>query len=156
MERIASFSVDHTKLPVGMYLSRTDFGDIDTYDVRMKAPNAGEYLSTGAAHTFEHLFATYARNSRFGPHVVYIGPMGCRTGCYLLVKGLPRVDAIALAREAMEFVRDFTGEIPGAKLEECGNYQDHDLPAAKRVAAEMAETLRGWTEEQLQYAAYLA
>lgn len=155
MERIASFSVDHTKLPVGMYLSRTDFDDIDTYDVRMKVPNSGDYLSTGAAHTFEHLFATYARNSRFGPHVVYIGPMGCRTGCYMLVKDLPRQDAIALAHEAMEFVRDFTGEIPGAKLEECGNYQDHDLPAAKRVAAEMAETLRGWTVEQLQYAAYL-
>lgn len=82
MERIASFCVDHTKLGRGMYLSRQD-GDVLTWDIRMKKPNHGDYLSTGAAHTLEHLFATYARNSQYKDGVVYVGPMGCRTGFYL-------------------------------------------------------------------------
>ena len=81
MERIASFCVDHTKLDRGMYLSRQD-GDVLTWDIRMKRPNHGDYLSTGAAHTLEHLFATYARNSAFQDSVIYVGPMGCRTGFY--------------------------------------------------------------------------
>ena len=83
MERIASFCVDHTKLDRGMYLSRQD-GDVLTWDIRMKKPNQGDYLSTAAAHTLEHLFATYARNSAFQDGVIYVGPMGCRTGFYLL------------------------------------------------------------------------
>ncbi len=87
MERIASFCVDHTKLGRGMYLSRQD-GDVLTWDIRMKKPNHGDYLSTGAAHTLEHLFATYARNSQYKDGVVYVGPMGCRTGFYLLTRGL--------------------------------------------------------------------
>ena len=82
MERIASFCVDHTKLDRGMYLSRQD-GDVLTWDIRMKKPNQGDYLSTAAAHTLEHLFATYARNSAFQDGVIYVGPMGCRTGFYL-------------------------------------------------------------------------
>ena len=87
MERIASFCVDHTKLDRGMYLSRQD-GDVLTWDIRMKKPNHGDYLTTGAAHTLEHLFATYARNSAFKDSVIYVGPMGCRTGFYLLTRGL--------------------------------------------------------------------
>ena len=83
MERIASFCVDHTKLDRGMYLSRQD-GDVLTWDIRMKKPNQGDYLTTGAAHTLEHLFATYARNSAYKDGVIYVGPMGCRTGFYLL------------------------------------------------------------------------
>lgn len=86
MERIASFCVDHTRLDRGMYLSRQD-GDVLTWDIRMKKPNQGDYLSTGAAHTLEHLFATYARNSRYQDGVIYVGPMGCRTGFYLLTRG---------------------------------------------------------------------
>ena len=93
MERIASFCVDHTKLDRGMYLSRKD-GDVLTWDIRMKKPNQGDYLTTGAAHTLEHLFATYARNSKFKDGVIYVGPMGCRTGFYLCQRGgmrqLPR------------------------------------------------------------------
>ena len=85
MERIASFCVDHTKLDRGMYLSRQD-GDVLTWDIRMKKPNQGDYLSTAAAHTLEHLFATYARNSAFQDGVIYVGPMGCRTGFYLPAK----------------------------------------------------------------------
>lgn len=85
MERIASFCVDHTKLDRGMYLSRQD-GDVLTWDIRMKKPNQGDYLTTGAAHTLEHLFATYARNSAVKDGVIYVGPMGCRTGFYLQLK----------------------------------------------------------------------
>lgn len=86
MERIASFCVDHTRLDRGIYLSRQD-GDVLTWDIRMKKPNQGDYLSTGAAHTLEHLFATYARNSQYQDGVIYVGPMGCRTGFYLLTRG---------------------------------------------------------------------
>ena len=93
MERIASFCVDHTKLDRGMYLSRQD-GDVLTWDIRMKRPNHGDYLSTGAAHTLEHLFATYARNSAFQDSVIYVGPMGCRTGFYLLTRGLTPAEAL--------------------------------------------------------------
>ena len=100
MERIASFCVDHTKLDRGMYLSRQD-GDVLTWDIRMKRPNHGDYLSTGAAHTLEHLFATYARNSAFKDSVIYVGPMGCRTGFYLLTRGLTRdMDLPAAKAEA--------------------------------------------------------
>ena len=89
MKRIASFEVDHDILTKGMYLSRKD-GDVVTYDIRMKVPNAGDYLSDGAMHTFEHLFATYARNSAYSDQVVYVGPMGCRTGFYFLVRDAAR------------------------------------------------------------------
>ena len=95
MERIASFCVDHTKLDRGMYLSRQD-GDVLTWDIRMKKPNQGDYLSTAAAHTLEHLFATYARNSAFQDGVIYVGPMGCRTGFYLLTRGLTPAQALEL------------------------------------------------------------
>ena len=96
-QKIASFTVDHTKLQKGMYTSRID-GDVVTYDIRMKRPNQGDYLSCGAMHTFEHLFATYARNSRYKDGVIYVGPMGCRTGFYLLVRGLTQQEAIDLVR----------------------------------------------------------
>lgn len=151
MERIASFTVDHDKLQKGMYISRIDHGDIVTYDIRMKVPNQGDYLSTGAAHTFEHLFATYARNSAFKDSIIYIGPMGCRTGCYLVTKGLPHADAIKLVQESMAFVEAFEGEIPGMARKECGNYLDHDLPGAKAISADMGKVLAGWTEDMLVY-----
>ena len=92
MERIASFCVDHTRLERGMYLSRQD-GDVLTWDIRMKKPNQGDYLTTAAAHTLEHLFATYARNSAVKDGVIYVGPMGCRTGFYLLTRGLTPAQA---------------------------------------------------------------
>lgn len=152
MKKIASFTVNHDKLEKGMYISRVD-GDVVTYDIRMKKPNAGDYLADGAMHTFEHLFATYARNSRFTDSVIYVGPMGCRTGFYLLLRdNVSKSDAIALVKESFAFIKDFTGEIPGSKREECGNYLDHDLAGAKAVAADMVKVLENWKEEDLKYA----
>lgn len=151
MKQIASFTVNHDKLEKGMYLSRID-GDVVTYDIRMKKPNGGEYLTNGALHTFEHLFATYARNSRFAESVIYVGPMGCRTGFYFLLRdSVSRAEAIALVQESFAFIRDFEGEIPGSKRWECGNYLEHDLPGAKAVAEDMLRVLKNWTPEQLQY-----
>ena len=110
MERIASFCVDHTKLDRGMYLSRQD-GDVLTWDIRMKKPNQGDYLSTAAAHTLEHLFATYARNSAFQDGVIYVGPMGCRTGFYLLTRGLTPAQALELTVESFRFMAAFEGAV---------------------------------------------
>ena len=103
MKRIASFEVNHDKLKPGMYTSRID-GDITTYDIRMVYPNAGTYIEPAAGHTFEHLFATYARNSRFADHIIYCGPMGCQTGFYFLVRDMQPADAIALVQESMAFI----------------------------------------------------
>ena len=151
MERIASFTVNHDILKKGMYISRID-GDVVTYDVRMKNPNQGDYLSTGGMHSIEHLFATYARNSRFADSVIYVGPMGCRTGFYLLVRNtMSHREAIELVRESMQFIADFEGEMPGGRREECGNYLDHDVPQARAVAADMLKVLKNWKEEDLKY-----
>ena len=109
MKKIASFTVNHDTLEKGMYISRID-GDVVTYDIRMKKPNGGDYFSMSAAHTVEHLFATYARNSKFGENIVYVGPMGCRTGFYLLTRDcISHKDAITLVKESMAFIRDFEG-----------------------------------------------
>jgi S-ribosylhomocysteine lyase len=151
MKKIASFTVNHDTLEKGMYISRID-GDVVTYDIRMKKPNGGDYLSMSAAHTIEHLFATYARNSTLAQHVLYVGPMGCRTGFYFLVRDtMSHAQAITLVQESMAFVRDFEGEIPGNKKEECGNYLDHDLAGAKSLGAEMCEVLKNWQEKDLIY-----
>ena len=152
MERIASFCVDHTRLERGMYISRVD-GDVVTYDIRMKKPNQGDYLANGALHTIEHLFATYARNSVYGPGVIYVGPMGCRTGFYLLTRGLSHADAIRLVQDSFRFMADYAGDIPGASEIECGNYREQDLPGANREARAMLPVLKEWTEERLQYEA---
>ena len=151
MQKIASFTINHDTLEKGMYISRID-GDVVTYDIRMKKPNGGDYFQMSAAHTVEHLFATYARNSAFGKDIVYVGPMGCRTGFYLLVRDtLSHENAIKLVQESMAFVRDFEGEIPGSKKEECGNYLDHDLAGAKELGRDMSAVLQSWTVADLQY-----
>lgn len=150
MERIASFCVDHTTLDRGMYLSRQD-GDVKTWDIRMKRPNYGDYLSTGAAHTLEHLFATYARNSAYSSGVVYVGPMGCRTGFYLLTRGLTDAQVLELTVDSFCFMAGFEGEIPGASEVECGNYLDMDLPAARAEAAAMLPVLEALHPDQLHY-----
>ena len=150
MDRIASFCVDHTVLNRGMYLSRRD-GDVITWDIRMKRPNQGDYLSTGAAHTLEHLFATCARNSAFRDAVLYVGPMGCRTGFYLLTRGLTDAQALQLATDCFRFMAHFEGAVPGASAVECGNYRDMDLSAAKREAAAMLEVLQGWSAGKMRY-----
>ena len=152
MKKIASFEVDHRKIDVGMYISRVD-GDIVTYDIRMCKPNGGVYLPTPAMHTIEHLFATYARNSAYGQGVVYVGPMGCRTGFYLLLSGdYESRDIIPLMVEMWEFIRDFTGEIPGACAKDCGNYLDMNLPMANYLAKRyLDEVLYEIPEDRLVY-----
>ncbi|MBO7690098.1 MAG: S-ribosylhomocysteine lyase [Clostridia bacterium] len=152
MRRIASFSINHDVLTEGMYVSRID-GDVITYDIRMKRPNQGDYVSNPALHTFEHLFATYARNSRFSDSVIYVGPMGCRTGFYFLMRDdVSKADAIALVQESFAFIADFEGDIPGATRKECGNYLEHDLEGARAVAQDMLDVLRDWTPEDMTYA----
>lgn len=150
MKKIASFSVNHDKLKKGMYVSSID-GDVVTYDLRMKVPNAGDYLSNGALHTFEHLFATYARNSALSDSVIYVGPMGCRTGFYLLTRGLTPAEALSLTVESFRFMAAFEGDVPGASEVECGNYRDMDLPAAKAEAAAMLPVLEALTADELHY-----
>ena len=151
MKKIASFTVNHDLLEKGMYLSRID-GDVVTYDIRMKKPNGGDYLCMSAAHTFEHLFATYARNSEYGGSVIYVGPMGCRTGFYFLVRNeVSHAQAIELVKNAMAFIRDFKGENPGNSSVECGNYLDHDLVGAKALGEDMAKVLASWQEKDLEY-----
>ena len=151
MKKIASFTVNHDVLEKGLYISRID-GDIVTYDVRMKKPNGGDYLQNAAMHTFEHLFATFVRNTQYAENIIYVGPMGCRTGFYLLVRDtVSHSRAIALVQESMAFAKDFVGEIPGNKKEECGNYLNHDLAGAKAIGEEMYEVLKNWQVADLQY-----
>ena len=151
MKKIASFTVNHDTLEKGMYISRID-GDIVTYDIRMKKPNGGDYLDMRAAHTIEHLFATYARNSNFGEAIVYVGPMGCKTGFYLLTRDtLSHENAIKLVRESMDFIKNYSGEVPGNTRKECGNYLYHDLIGAKELAEDMCDVLSDWKVENLQY-----
>ncbi len=155
MDRITSFSVNHDTIAEGMYISRIDFDDIVTYDIRMKKPNNGDFLSPGESHTLEHLFATYARNSEWKDHVLYVGPMGCLTGMYLLTKGLSHENALKLTQQSMDFVCNFEGTIPGSKREECGNYALHDLPAAKATASHLVNALSQWSIEKMSYADFL-
>lgn len=151
MKRIASFTVNHDKLKKGIYVSRID-GDVVTYDVRCKIPNGGDYLETPAMHTFEHLFATYARNSEFEKSVIYVGPMGCRTGFYLLLRNdVSYENAIKLTYNAFKFTAEFEGTIPGSTRVECGNYLEHDLFGAKAVAEDMLKVLEGYTPDMMQY-----
>lgn len=152
MEKIASFQVDHTKFGVGMYISRID-GDIITYDVRMVKPNGGTYVSNPSLHTIEHLFATYARNSKFGKDVVYVGPMGCRTGFYLITRdSVSNADAIALVKDSFRFIADYNDDIPGCTEVECGNYLEHDLESAKKDVLPLLSVLEnGYTPEMLAY-----
>ena len=151
MERIKSFEVDHTKIDKGMYISRID-DDIVTYDIRMVRPNTPPYLENDGLHTLEHLFATYARNSKWGKDVVYVGPMGCRTGFYLLTrKNVSYEEAICLVQESMAFIAAYEGDIPGTSAVECGNYLDHNLEKAKAYAKDMQRVLEGYTVPKLSY-----
>ncbi len=133
MERITSFSIDHNVLKKGFYLNRVD-KNVFTYDLRFKEPNKGDYLNIAAMHTIEHLFATVVRNSAYKDKVVYFGPMGCRTGFYLLLFDVEKDEALALTKECMKKCLDFT-QIPGSKKIECGNYRSHNLKGAKEELA---------------------
>lgn len=159
MEKIASFKIDHLTLEPGVYVSRKDsFGDgsavITTFDLRMTAPNREPVMNTAEMHTIEHLGATFLRNHPvYGPQVVYFGPMGCRTGFYMLLAGdYTSAQVAPLVLEMFEFIRDYEGEIPGAAPAECGNYLDQNPGMAKWLAARYVEiTLRGIDEAHLKY-----
>lgn len=151
MKKIASFTIDHTILPKGMYTSRVD-GDCVTYDIRTKRPNKEPVMPNGAIHTLEHLFATFVRNSEISDSVIYFGPMGCRTGFYFITRdSVSPEKAIEITKQAFRFCLDFEGEIPGVSEKECGNYRDHDLDGAKEVAEDMIKVLDGWTVQKLKY-----
>lgn len=151
MKTIESFKINHNKLKKGMYISRID-GDVVTYDVRMKIPNSGDYLDMAASHTIEHLFATYARNTKYSSDIVYVGPMGCLTGFYFLVRdNISHEIALNIVKESMEFIKDFEGQIPGATKIECGNYLFHNLDGAKIIASDMLNVLKNWSEERMKY-----
>ena len=152
MERIASFTVDHTKLRPGLYLSRRD-GDIITFDLRFKTPNTGDLLTNSEMHSAEHLIATLLRNSAEKEAVIYFGPMGCQTGFYFLFDSrlLSREGAVALLKEVFSAAADFTGEMPGRGPAECGNYSNLDLDAGRAVCQFYADLIRDWTVEQLAY-----
>ena len=141
MEKIASFKVDHTKLDPGIYISRVD-GDIVTYDLRTRKPNAGDYMDTRTAHTVEHMFATFVRNSEIKDSVIYFGPMGCRTGFYLITRGVPNEKVLAVTIDVLEKIISYEGPVFGASPVECGNYLDLDIADAKRECARYLSVLK--------------
>ena len=138
--RIASFEVDHRYITPGIYLSRTD-GDISTLDLRFCRPNAGCYLDNVTMHTIEHLFATYIRSSSIGPQVIYFGPMGCRTGFYLLVRNCDLSAIVDTVKEILCKIIAHEGAVFGASEIECGNYRELDLACAKKAAKDYLATL---------------
>ena len=140
MDKIPSFSKNHDTLAVGLHKSMEMHG-VTTWDLRFKKPNAGDYVSPKALHTIEHLLATVLRNSAEKDNVIYFGPMGCRTGFYLLTVNLDRAEVLTLLKESCATALTLD-EIPGSKREECGNYLEHDLIDAKRELALYAEILR--------------
>lgn len=139
MEKIASFTIDHLKLLRGIYVSRKDKvadGVVTTFDIRMTRPNFEPVMNTAEIHTIEHLAATFLRNHKeYGEKIVYFGPMGCRTGFYLLLAGdYQSKDIVPLITEMFQFISTFDGDVPGASAKDCGNYLDMNLPMARYVA----------------------
>ena len=157
METIASFTVDHMRLLPGVYVSRKDSTGNDvvtTFDIRMTRPNFEPVMNTAEMHTIEHLGATFLRNHEtWRDKVIYFGPMGCRTGFYLLVAGdYESEQIIPLLREMYDFIRLYEGDIPGAAPEACGNYLDQNLPMAKHLAEHFLDNvLTGITPDRLKY-----
>ena len=156
MEKITSFTIDHIKLQPGIYVSRKDkAGDsvITTFDIRMTSPNEEPVMNTAELHTIEHLAATFLRNHpKFGSKMLYWGPMGCRTGNYLLLIGdYESSDIVPLMTETFEFIRDFEGEVPGAAAKDCGNYLDMNLPMARYLAQEFLDRCLNQIEDKNLY-----
>lgn len=156
MFKITSFTINHNKLKPGVYLSRKDqFGScvISTFDLRVTSPNEEPVLNTAEIHTIEHLAATYLRNHpRWGDRIVYFGPMGCRTGFYLIVEGDVFPETILpLLMDCFKFISKFRGDIPGATPEDCGNYLDMNLPMAKYVARKYHNLLKNITLDRMAY-----
>ena len=142
MKKISSFTVDHDRLVPGIYVSRID-GDVVTYDLRMRTPNAGDYITPLAAHSLEHLLATYMRAGECRDRVIYVGPMGCRTGFYLLMSGGTEKNAenFAALCNALDLILAHSGKMPGAARKECGNFRALSLTAAKKEAARYLSVL---------------
>lgn len=158
MEKIASFTINHTKLLRGIYVSRKDKiaggGIVTTFDIRMKRPNREPAISQPALHTIEHLAATFLRNNpEWSDKIVYWGPMGCCTGNYFLVQGdLQPQDILPLMTDTFKFISEYDGEIPGATANDCGNYMLHNLPMAKWEAKKyLVEVLENMTEANMHY-----
>ena len=157
MDTIASFTIDHLRLLEGIYVSRKDKvkdSIITTFDIRMTRPNYEPVINTAEIHTIEHLAATFLRNHKnFKDDVIYFGPMGCRTGFYLILVGdLQSSDIVELVKECFEFIRDFEGEVPGATAIGCGNFRDMNLPMAKYIANKYLEqVLYVIDEKRLNY-----
>lgn len=157
MEKITSFTIDHIKLTPGLYVSRKDLaGDtpVTTFDIRITNPNEEPVLNTAEVHTIEHLAATFLRNhAEYGPKTLYFGPMGCRTGFYLLLIGdYESCDILPLMKEMFAFIASYDQEVPGACAKDCGNFLDMNLPMARFVARKyLTQVLNKITEEQLVY-----
>lgn len=150
MEKIASFTVDHNTLEPGIYISRID-GDITTLDIRFIKPNTPPFLPNPVMHTIEHLFATYARNSKYADKVIYFGPMGCRTGFYFLVRDMEKETALQLIKEIIKSCINHKGDIPGNSAKECGNYLEHDTKGANEALNKFYDTIKDYKAEQLDY-----
>ena len=157
MEKITSFTIDNLKLVPGFYVSRKDCAGeqvITTFDIRMTNPNEEPVMNTAEVHTIEHLGATFLRNHRdYASKTLYFGPMGCRTGFYLLLVGdYESNDIVPLMKEMFAFIADFNGDVPGAAAKDCGNYLDMNLPMANYMAKRyLTEVLENITEKQLVY-----
>ena len=156
MEKIASFQINHLRLNPGLYLSRKDkFGGsvLCTFDLRFKEPNREPVIDVPTLHTIEHLGAAFLRNHpQWGQRTVYFGPMGCRTGCYLILEGdLDSQAILPLIREMLDWIENFQGAIPGAAPEECGNWQEQNLNMAKWEAARYGAVLKNPGKENLNY-----
>ena len=156
MEKITSFTIDHIKLQPGLYVSRKDpIGSetVTTFDLRLTSPNEEPVMNTAEVHAIEHLAATYLRNEpQWKDRVLYFGPMGCRTGFYLLLKGdLSSRDALPLVRNCFRFIAEFQGDIPGASPRDCGNYLDMNLNMANYWGRKYASLLETCGEDRLVY-----
>ncbi len=142
MKKIKSFSVDHRRLNVGVYISRID-GDIVTYDMRFCKPNSGDLLTNTEIHTIEHMLATFSRNSKFANDVIYFGPMGCQTGFYLLLRDtVSSVEALWLIKDILQKTLDYNGPVFGASETECGNYRNLNLDAAQRICGKYLDKIK--------------
>ena len=156
MEKITSFTIDHILLQPGLYVSRKDrVGEeiVTTFDLRLTSPNEEPVMNTAEVHTIEHLAATYLRNEPdWKQKVLYFGPMGCRTGFYLLLAGDHTSEAVLpLVCDCFKFIRDFEGDVPGASAKDCGNYLDMNLPMAKYWGGKYAKLLENITPDRLTY-----
>ncbi len=140
MKKIASFTVDHTVLETGIYVSRID-GDITTYDLRTRKPNGVDFMDHSTMHTFEHMFATYVRNSSIADDVIYFGPMGCQTGFYLLIRNADNDEVLEVVKKVLSDIISHEGDVFGNSEIECGNYRTLDLQKAKDEAKLYLEIL---------------